>query len=128
VNAGEERRVDFALPSRSTISGQFCREVIADTMAMIVGMVHDTGGVKALGANIRAEWTAVLSQSMHVQRVQPVWIETIAGAGGRYALCGLLPGTQVTVRARAGQNRAASSQLPIRPGELRRLDLVLHAP
>lgn len=128
LNAGEQRRVDFAVPGLRTLSTKLCATPMSDSLGILVGIVRDTGATKALGASVRAEWRQFAKQGSDRLSIQPIWNETQAGSGGRYALCGLAPESRLTIHARRGQNSVTSQQPQLRPGEVRRLDLTLKAP
>jgi hypothetical protein len=128
LSAGENRRLDFGVPGLHALSRRLCNEAIADSLAVIVGVVHDTAATNALGARVRAEWQQFSKQGSDRLVSQPIVNETVAGPGGRYALCGVPASAHVTVHARRDHNVAKSPLPPLRPGEVRRLDLTLRAP
>jgi hypothetical protein len=107
---------------------RLCNEPMNDSLAMIVGVVRDTGATRAIGARVRAEWQHISKAGIDRLASQPISNETVSGAGGRYALCGVPASAHLTVRARHDQNAVTSAQPPVRAGEVRRLDLTLRAP
>jgi hypothetical protein len=127
LSAGEDKRLDLALPSLRTLSSRECAQPMADTLSMIVGVVRDSG-VTAPGAQVRAEWTEYKGLSFDHLRAQPIWSETTTATGGRYSLCALPSGKKMTIRAVHGSASVAIPQRPVTPGEVRRVDLVLRKP
>ena len=129
LSAGQEEHVDFAIPALRTVSTRLCPDVpSADTLSVLVGIIRDTSDIRAVGANVRAEWTEISKPSANQLATRPMSIEMIALAGGRYALCGLPPGKPISIRARRERNKAVVPGLHLRAGEVRRLDLTLRAP
>jgi hypothetical protein len=129
LSAGEQQRLDFAIPSRRGISSRLCVDAApTDTLALLLGVIRDTSAATAPGAAVQARWTEFTKPISDRVASRPVTVETTAGPGGRFALCHLPPGTQITVRARLGRNSAAVPVLHLDRGEIRRLDLQLRAP
>lgn len=124
LSAGEDKRVDMAVPSLRTVSRDLCAVPLADSASMIRGIVRDSGMAIA-GVQVRAEWSEVLRAGANGLRTQPVWLETTTTSGGRYSLCGLPAATRITLRARRGRAATTSAQHPLGQGELRRVDLAL---
>lgn len=127
LSAGEEKRIDLALPSLRTLSSTLCSPPMPDTKSMIVGVVRDSA-MGASGAQVRVEWTEYASFAPGQLQAQSIWSETTSGKGGRYSLCGVPAGKSVTVRAVRGSASVAIPQRSISPGEVRRVDLVLRKP
>lgn len=129
LSAGEQRRLDFAVPSVHGLSSRLCSGVDApDSTAMLIGVVRDTSGSTATGASVRAEWQSFAKAAADRLTARTQISETRAVGGGRFALCGLPPDTRLTVTARRGGNNAASPVLHLAPGEVRRVDLRLRTP
>ncbi|HEY2376913.1 MAG TPA: carboxypeptidase regulatory-like domain-containing protein [Gemmatimonadaceae bacterium] len=127
VSAGENKRVDLALPSLRTLSSRVCRQPMPDSLSMILGVVRDST-TAASDVQVRAEWTEYSKASTDRLRAQQTWNETTTTKGGRYSLCGLPAGRTITVRAVRGRASVASPQRPVAPGEVRRVDLMLRNP
>jgi hypothetical protein len=128
LSAGEERRVDFGVPTLHTLSEELCPSALADTSSLILGVVRDSGAKAAPGVIVSAEWTEILRAGADRMRVRPITNETFTVRGGRYALCGLPAETRLTIRARRGKDNVAGPQLRVLPGEVRRLDFTLRTP
>ena len=128
LSGGEEKLMDFGLPSLRTFSGQLCAApMTGDTLAVVFGVARDTGGAAARGVTIRAEWNEILRAGIDVVRVRPITDETMTSETGRFALCGLPAETPITIRVRRGRATVAGLQLHVRPGEARRVDFTLRA-
>jgi hypothetical protein len=127
LSAGEDKRIDLAVPSLHTLSGQICASAIAEGSSIILGVVRDSAG-SAPGVLVRAEWSQIEKVGTDRMRTQPIWSETATTGGGRYALCDLPQETRLTVRARRGPESAVSPQRPVVRGEVRRVDLTLRRP
>lgn len=129
LSAGEDERVDFAVPSARALAQRLCPDVTAtDSSSILVGVVRDTTDAAAPGARVRVEWNAFSKMASDRLVNRPVAAETKSAAGGRFALCGLPPNTRLTVQARRGGNSVAGPVLHFSPGEVRRVDLRLRAP
>jgi hypothetical protein len=129
LSAGQDLRLDFAVPSRRGLSARLCPSVPAvDSASILLGVVRDTSESSAPGASVRAEWQAYSKPGSGMLAAHALAAETQALAGGRFALCDVPPNTRVTVQARRGRNSAASPVLHLEPGEVRRIDLRLRAP
>lgn len=128
LSAADEKHIELALPTLRTLSTQLCGAAMADSAAMAIGIVRDTGETKATGATVRAEWTTIAPQGAARIRGQLVWIETTVASGSRYALCGIPAGVRYTLRARRGRSGTTVVQSPMARGEVRRLDLTLRVP
>jgi hypothetical protein len=128
LSAAKEKRVELALPTPRTLSTQLCGEPMADSTAIVFGIVRDTGDTRAPGANVRAEWTTVAPKGTTGVRSQPLWIETTVTSRSRYALCGIPAGVRYILRARRDRSTTAVSQPSMKPGDARRLDLTLRLP
>jgi carboxypeptidase family protein len=127
LSAGEDKRIDLAVPSLHTLSAQICASPIADSSSLILGVVRDSSGSRA-GVLVRAEWTLVEKVGTDRLRTQPIWSETVTTGGGRYALCDLPQETRLTLRAGRGPTGVVSPQRPVVRGEVRRVDLTLRKP
>lgn len=127
LSAGEDKRVDMAIPSLRTVSRDLCAAPLADSASVIRGIVRDSGMVIA-GVQVRADWSVVLRAGTNGLRSQAVSLETTTTTGGRYSLCGLPAATRITLRASRGRAVTTSALRPLVPGELRRADLALRAP
>ena len=127
LSAGENKTIDLALPSLRTLSTQVCSQAMPDSSSMIVGVVRDSG-VTASDVQVRAEWIKYEKPTVDRLRAQEISSETTTGKGGRYSLCAVPSGTQITIRALRGGASVASPQRPVTPGEVRRVDLVLRKP
>lgn len=128
LSAGQEQRVDFAIPSVHGLSTQLCPDVtMADSSAILIGVVRDTSNSTAPGARVRAEWQAFSNPASNQLVSRTLSTETSALGGGRFAVCGVPSNTGVKVQARQGRNSVASPVLHLRPGEVRRFDLRLRA-
>jgi hypothetical protein len=127
VNAGDDKRVDLAVPSLHTLSGRLCAAPIGDSSSVIVGVVRDSG-LTASEAHVRAEWTEVAKVAADRLRTQPVWSETMSTTGGRYSLCDIPTDKQIMVRASRGRATVAIPQRPVVRGEVRRVDVNLRKP
>jgi hypothetical protein len=127
VSAGDDKRVDLAVPSLHTLSGRLCAAPIGDSASVIVGVVRDSG-LTAAEAHVRAEWTEVAKVAADRLRTQPIWSETMSTAGGRYSLCDIPTDKQITVRASRGRATVAIPQRPVVRGEIRRVDFNLRKP
>ena len=127
LSAGEDKRIDLAVPSLHTLSAQVCASPVADSSSVILGVVHDSAG-SAPGVLVRAEWSYIEKVGTDRLRTQPIWSETMTRSGGRYALCDLPRETRLTVRAGRGARGVVSPQRPVTPGEWRRVDLTLRRP
>ena len=128
LSAADEKRIELALPTLRTLSTQLCGEAMADSAAIAFGIVRDTGEMKASGASVRAEWTTFASPGAARIRSQPVSVETTVASRSHYAICGIPAGVRYTIHARRGRNGTTVAQPPMAGGEVRRLDLTLHAP
>jgi len=128
LSAGEEKALDFSLPSFRTLATRLCSGAASDSVSLILGVIRDTSSATAAGATVRAEWTEVLRRGMNGLQSQPVTNETTSTAGGRYALCGLPSEKRLTIRARQGGQVVTTQQPPAARGEVRRLDLTLRKP
>jgi len=128
LSAGQEKQIDFALPSFRTLTAKLCSQAASDSLSLILGLVRDTASTLAAGATIRAEWTQVSRAGTEGFRVQPITNETTSAQGGRYALCDLPPETRLTIRARQGHQAVMTQAPPAVRGEVRRLDLTLRKP
>lgn len=129
LSAGQELRVDFAVPSLRTLSTKLCPDIPAtDSASIVLGVVRDTSAATASGATVRAEWKEFSTPGADRLVSRPLVAETKTIAGGRFALCGLPPNTRVTLQARRDRNSAVGPALHFTPGEVRRLDLRLRAP
>ena len=128
VSAGDEKQLDFAIPSFRTLAAQLCSGVAPDSLLLIVGVVRDTASVLARGASISAEWKEVHRVGAEAFGVNPITNATTTSDRGRYALCGLPTETSLTIRARHGQQIVMSKQPPAARGEVRRIDLTLRKP
>jgi hypothetical protein len=95
---------------------------------MVVGIVRDTSGSNARGANVRAEWQLLTALHSPVPRVTTARFETRTTAGGRYAVCGVPRGVRLSVHATNGHASDAGSVEPARTRAVRRIDLTLHTP
>jgi hypothetical protein len=128
LNAGQELRVDFAIPSLKTFSERTCPDVDAtDSLAIVLGVVRDTSDLSGTGATVRVEWNE-FSKSASQIATHPIVVETRATRGGRYAVCGVPADRPITVRASRAGNRVAVPGLHLRAGEVRRMDLSLRVP
>lgn len=127
LSAGQDKRVDLAVPSLHTVSAQLCAAPIGDSSSVILGVVRDSG-VTAAETHVRAEWTEISKVATDRVRSQPIWSETMSSAGGRYSLCDIPTDKQLTVRASRGRATVVSPQHPVVRGELRRVDLNLRKP
>jgi hypothetical protein len=127
LSAGEDKRLDLAVPSLRSLSAKLCASPISDSSSVIVGLVRDSAG-SAVGVPVRAEWTQFDKIGTDRLRTQAVFSETLTHSGGRYSLCDLPRGTRLTVRAGRGPASAVSAQRPVARGELRRVDLTLRRP
>ena len=127
LSAGGEKHIDLALPSLRTLSSALCSEATPDTKVMIVGVVRDSA-MGASGVQVRAEWTDYASFAPGQLRAQLIWSETTSGKGGRYSLCAVPSRKSFVIRAVRGGASMAIPQLPVSPGEVRRVDLVLRKP
>lgn len=94
---------------------------------MIVGVVRDSGAT-ASDVHVRAEWTKYEKPTIDRLLAQEISSETTTGKGGRYSLCAVPSGKNITIRAVRGRASVASPQKPVTPGEVRRVDLVLRKP
>jgi carboxypeptidase family protein len=129
LSAGEDQRVDFAVPSVRGLGARLCPDLPGvDSAAILLGVVRDTSESTAPGAHVRAEWQAYGRPGSNVLVARTVAAETRSAAGGRFAVCGVPPNTRVMVRAQRDRNSAASPVLHLGPGEVRRIDLRLRAP
>jgi hypothetical protein len=129
LSSGEEKVIDFAVPSRRTLMGRLCSvPATGDTLAVIFGVVRDSSGTAARGTTVRAEWNEILRAGTAAVRVRPIIDETLTSDTGRFALCGLPPATLITVRARRGRGLIVTSQARLQAGEIRRLDMTLRTP
>ena len=128
VSGATTQPIELALPSARTLSAQLCAGPMADTASILVGVVRDTGEIKARGASVRAEWAKIGRPGTARLRTTPAMVETTASDRGRYALCGIPSGVRYTVRARRDRNGSTVAQVPMAPGEVRRVDLTLRAP
>jgi hypothetical protein len=125
--ADENKRLDLASPGLRTLSSRACAQPMADSLAMIVGFVHDTG-VAAPDARVRAEWTEDTVLSLDHVRSQVSWRESTTARDGRYVLCGVPSRREITLRVVRGSASVAIPERPVSPGEVRRLDLTLRKP
>jgi hypothetical protein len=128
VSAGEQKQIDLAVPSFAALSAKLCGAGVADSMAIVVGVVRDAAGTKTLGTTVRADWTDLSRLSTGTLLAQPLSVEGITRAGGRYTLCALRPRTRLKVRARQGRASSTTSELTLQEGEVRRFDLTLRSP
>lgn len=127
LSAGEDKRMDLAVPSLHTLSARLCAAPIDDSSSVIVGVVRDSG-LTASEAHVRAEWLEVAKVASDRLRTQPISNETMSTAGGRYSLCDIPTEKQITVRASRGRATVVSPQRPVVRGEVRRVDLNLRKP
>jgi hypothetical protein len=110
------------------MSKKLCGASVGDSTAILVGIARDADGAKALGVTVRAEWTEVSRLGSSGLRSQPVAVEGITRAGGRYTLCAVRSRTRLTVRVRQGRASSTASELTLHDGEVRRLDVTLRSP
>ena len=127
LSAGEDKRVDLALPSLKTLSSRVCSQPVPDSSSLILGVVRDSEAT-ASDVHVRAEWTEYTRPTRDRLGARAVASETTTGRGGRYSLCALPSGTRFTVRAIRGSASVAIPQRPVSPGEVRRVDLTLRKP
>lgn len=127
VRAGQELDIDLGIPTVQALASRLCNSSVADTTGMIVGVVRDTSGSKAPGASVRAEWQIAAARSP-APRPTMARLETHTTTGGRYAVCGVPRGAQLTVHATDGHGSVVSSVAPKPASAVRRVDLTLHAP
>ena len=125
--ADENKRLDLASPGLNTLSSRACARPMADSLAMIVGFVRDTG-VAAANARVRAEWTDDIVISLDHVRSQVSWSEAMTSKDGRYWVCGVPPRKEITLRVVHGSGSVAIPARPVHPGEVRRLDITLRKP
>lgn len=128
LSAGEEKTLDFAIPSFKTLTARLCSGVASDSVSLILGVIRDTSSTTTTGATVRAEWTEIRARNMNTLQSQPIANETTSAAGGRYALCGLPVEKRLTIRARQGGQAVTTQQPPAVRGEVRRVDLTLRKP
>lgn len=127
VSAGDNKEIDLAMPSLHTLSAKACAQPMADSLAMMVGVVRDSG-VTAANARVRAEWTEYVGAGLENLRAQQTWTEATTAKNGHYALCGIPSRKEITVRVVRGNASVAVPQRSVRPGEVRRVDLTLRRP
>lgn len=104
--------VGLAVPGPRTVHDAFCqRSSTVDSTSVLIGYLADasTRGVVANGV-VKAQWLTVQHAG---KRLSEGWKtdSTRAGADGSYVLCGLPPGTEVTVVA--ATDRDESGVVPI---------------
>jgi hypothetical protein len=128
VNAGQELDIELGIASIQALASRFCNSSVPDTTGVVIGIVRDTSGSKAAGANVRAEWQLFAGLRSPVPFVTTARVETQTTTAGRYALCGVPPGAQLTVHASSGHASAVRSVAPVGARTVRRLDLTLHSP
>jgi hypothetical protein len=129
LSAGDDERVDFAVPSVRGLSARLCPNIATtDSGAIVIGIVRDTSESNAPGVSVRAEWQSFARPNAELLATRALSAETKSAAAGRFALCGVPPNTRVTVQAHRDRNSAASPVLHLEPGEVRRVDLRLRTP
>lgn len=128
LSAAAAEQIELALPTARTLAAQLCGEPMADTAAIVLGFVRDTGDTKANGARVRAEWPTITRQETTGRRTEPALVESTVSNRGRYALCGIPAGVRYTLRARRDGNGVSVTQPSMTRGEVRRVDLALRAP
>lgn len=124
MSAGEQKRVNVALPSFITLLSARCTGIaIADTSAAILGVARDElTGKPAAGATVRVSWQQVGGTSSAL-RVNEQMAEAVVERNGRYAVCGLPPDKPVTIRAVRGKERGKDFSLRTIGRFVHRIDL-----
>jgi hypothetical protein len=74
------------------------------------------------------EWSEFSKPASDQLRIAQTALETTSVHGGRYTLCSVPRDRSLTLRARSADSRTVSAQRAMRAGEVRRVDLTLHAP
>jgi hypothetical protein len=127
LNAGERKQVDFGVPSFRTLSNTLCGAPAPDSSSVIVGTVRRDDGAKALGSQVRVEWSDFTKPASDQLRIAQAGLETMSAAG-RYALCAIPRDKLLTLQARSDKGRTSVAQPATHAGEVRRVDLTLRAP
>jgi hypothetical protein len=98
--ANAETTVELATPSARTIIGTICGEAaVADSIAMVLGHVHDTRtGMPLPGARVTAEWGETIIERGNV-RMRNVSHSAGTVGPGWFALCDVPGGVDLTLSA-----------------------------
>ncbi len=133
INAGDTTDVRLGLPSKSSFFESVCGDAAGqEGDAFITGTVREGGGGNPTpGATVTLEWSREKANAAGaiIGRVSQ-GAQIVTNAIGRYAMCGIPPGSKVTARAWKGETEEGG---PPREVEVERdgvvvLDLTLPPP
>lgn len=111
-------------PPRRSAGPPSCEGVapVGGNAGALLGDVHDARDRGVGGARVRASWMQpVMSGGRLTFREQ--WVESGADPGGRYALCALPRGIQLTLTARTDRLQSARARVVLPPAGAPAVDL-----
>lgn len=126
LSAGEDRPLDFGVPSYAALIAGRCPGVEPDdSTALLVGVVRDSTSARAPGVAVSARWQAIRSDGSAHLSTTPMTVTASTDARGQYALCGLPVDRVLAIQARTGRAAAAPAGVRLDRREVRRMDLAL---
>jgi hypothetical protein len=123
VKAGQNARIDLAVPAPATIVSQLCRTTPKDSLGLLFGQLRDSRSQAAEpSGEVEARWFEMVIDKEGTHSSDRT-LSSATNGDGWFAICGVPAGVDIIVSARRGTDSTGLTIVSI-PGQgLRRFDL-----